>query len=88
MQKLEKISDRISYASVIQDIYTYLQDLICEFYTILVNRDRTIPPLQNPVTVPPVYNELSAASRHLYHYLVARDIKEIVADLRNRYIDS
>ncbi|XP_061171863.1 uncharacterized protein LOC133181362 [Saccostrea echinata] len=88
MKKLEESSDRISYSSVINDIYSYLQDLICEFYTVIVNRDRVIPSLQNPATVPLTYNELSAASRHLYHFLLSRDMQKIVTLLRNGYADN
>ncbi|XP_062620056.1 uncharacterized protein LOC134281642 [Saccostrea cucullata] len=88
MKNLEDTSDRISYSAVINDIYSYLQDLICEFYTVIVNRDRDIPPLQNPATVPPTYNTLTAASRHLYHFLLSRDMQKIVTVLRNGYADN
>lgn len=87
MYLIEKDSDRQLYISYVNGLYGVLEDLICEFYSILVNRDGAIPPLETPTIVPEAYKEMSAASRHLYHYLVARDMQHIVSLLDNRYRD-
>lgn len=87
MYLIEKDSDRQLHISYVNGLYSVLKDLICEFYSILVNRDGAIPPLETPTIVPEAYKEMSAASRHLYHYLVARDMQHIVSLLDNRYRD-
>lgn len=87
MYLIEKDSDRQLYISFVNGLYSVLENLICEFYSILVNRNGVIPPLETPSIVPEAYKEMSAASRHLYHYLVARDMQHIVSLLDNRYRD-
>ena len=87
MYQLEAESDRQHYTSDISEIYKDLEDLICEFYTLLVNSDQDIPTMDNPSAVSERYQELSTAGRHFYHYLVARDIQNIAAILKNRYTD-
>ena len=87
MYQLEAESDRQHYTSDISEIYKDLEDLICEFYTLLVNSDQDIPTMDNPSAVSEKYQELSTAGRHFYHYLVARDIQNIAAILKNRYKD-
>ncbi|XP_052702887.1 uncharacterized protein LOC128179500 [Crassostrea angulata] len=87
MYLIEKDSDRQLYISFVNGLYSVLENLICEFYSILVNRNGVIPPLETPSIVPEAYKEMSAASRHLYHYLVARDMQHIVSLLGNRYRD-